>query len=358
MVINRQCPTYNRLWTTTQFPPFLPQCLECSQKGAKKKPSQFKILRNEAGLIFRSALEWDTRIEDVALSLDDIKRCLTTMLVVLDGDTPQIKGGLEFPLICTAQDSTMTQEPLWLWIYVKIDQDWEKVDDEDCWGVNYTEPMTEIKEKFESILLTWGGKHPEEEEADMIKPNPERERFSVSHAVRDPEILKDRKLENEDIFEIIRNPPDVGATWIFKKPDLTAGFIKAVNTQVITTIHLPSGPLSLDGAQWHLLKHTLTNSEPKTLGASIQNELTRQLMLDKDKKHRSFSWKLLRTVKGAFLATKYQGGTEPFFKNAMRGKERIWAEEIATPQPMVINWSGLDDKEKLDLTPTLSETDN
>jgi len=127
--------------------------------------------------------------------------------------------------------------------YVKIDQDWEKVDDEDCWGVNCTEPMTEIKEKIESILLTWGWKHPEEEEADMIKPNPERERFSVPHAARDPEILKDRKLENEDIFEIIRNPPDVGATWIFKKPDLTAGFIKAVNTQGITTIHLPSGPL-------------------------------------------------------------------------------------------------------------------
>jgi len=44
--INRQCPTCNRLWTTTQFPPSLPQCLACSQKGAKKKPSQFKILKN------------------------------------------------------------------------------------------------------------------------------------------------------------------------------------------------------------------------------------------------------------------------------------------------------------------------
>jgi len=42
----------------------------------------------------------------------------------------------------------------------------------------------------------------------------------------------------------------------------------------------------------------------------------------------------------------------------MRGKERTWGEEIATPQPTVINWSGLDDKEKLDLTPTLSATHN
>jgi len=42
----------------------------------------------------------------------------------------------------------------------------------------------------------------------------------------------------------------------------------------------------------------------------------------------------------------------------MRGKERITGEEITTPQPTVINWSVLDDKEKLDLIPNLSATDN
>ena len=75
----------------------------------------------------------------------------------------------------------------------------------------------------------------EEEQADMRKPNPERERFSVPHASRDPEILKDRNLENEDIFEIIRNHPEVGAAAvrIFEKPefwDSTAGLIKAFTT--------------------------------------------------------------------------------------------------------------------------------
>ena len=74
-------------------------------------------------------------------------------------------------------------------------------------------------EKIESILLTWGGEHPEEEQADRIKPNPEREKFSVPHAARDPEILKDRKMEKEDIFEIIRNPPDVGTIRILKSPN-------------------------------------------------------------------------------------------------------------------------------------------
>jgi len=147
-------------------------------------------------------------------------------------------------------------------------------------------------EKIESILHTWGGDHPEEEQDDMRKLNQERERFSVPHASRDPEILKDRNLENEDIFEIIRNPSEVGAVRIFERPESwnsTAGLIKAVTTQGIATIRLQSGPLSMDRTQWYLLKHTLTNSEPNTLGASIQNELTRQLRLDKDMKHRSFS---------------------------------------------------------------------
>jgi len=85
-------------------------------------------------------------------------------------------------------------------------------------------------------------------------------------------------------------------------------------------------------------------------------------MLDKDTKHRSVSWKLLRTVKKVFQATKYQGDTAltipPFFKDAGRGKERIWGEETATPQPTVINRPGLNDKEEAELIPTLSTIDN
>ena len=116
------------------------------------------------GLIFQSALpedlEWDTRAENIALLLDAIKRCLTNMLVALDEDTPQMKGGMSHPLICMAQELMMAQEPPWLWFtlpelgfsilmdeyrraihpeieeymrrYVTNDQDWEKVDDEDC----------------------------------------------------------------------------------------------------------------------------------------------------------------------------------------------------------------------------------
>jgi len=65
--------------------------------GAKKKPSQFKLQDNEVGFIFRSALpeelKGENRAEDVALSLDAIKRCLSNMLVALDRDTPNEKTG-------------------------------------------------------------------------------------------------------------------------------------------------------------------------------------------------------------------------------------------------------------------------
>jgi len=150
---------------------------------AKKKPSRFKIQDDEVGLIFWSALpedlEWDTRAEDVALSLDAIKRCSSNMLVVLNRDTPQMKNGLSLPLTSTTQDLMMSQEPPWPWFtlpelgfslltdenhrqihleieeymrrYVSNDHDWEKVDDEDCWGMNYTEPTSLIKEKIETI---------------------------------------------------------------------------------------------------------------------------------------------------------------------------------------------------------------
>jgi len=95
--------------------------------------------------------------------------------------------------------------------YVSISQEWEEVDDEDCWGINYTEPTAHMKAKIESILYTWGEQQPEVEQDEAAKQTPARERFSVPHASRDPRILKDLNLENEDIFEILRNPLEEGA---------------------------------------------------------------------------------------------------------------------------------------------------
>ena len=114
-----------------------------------------------------------------------------------------------------------------------------------------SEPTAQIRGKIETILHTWGEQQPEETQDKVTKLNPERERFLVPHASRDLRIFKDMNLKNENIFEIIRNPQEVGAVRIFEKPeflDSTIGLTHAVTTQGIATIQLLSGPLSMDGA--------------------------------------------------------------------------------------------------------------
>jgi len=187
---------------------------------------------------------------------------------------------LALPTNFPTQEPSIYQEPPWLWFtlpelgfpllmdqyrrplhleieeymrrYVSNGQDCEEVDNEDCWRINYTEPTAQMKAKIETILYTWGEEQPEEEQDEVTKLIPERERFSVPHASRDPRTLKDMNLENEDIFEIIRNPLDKGAVQILEKPefwDSTIGLTQAMTTQGIATIQLPSGLLSMDGAQ-------------------------------------------------------------------------------------------------------------
>ena len=67
----------------------------------------------------------------------------------------------------------------------------------------------------------------------------------MPHASRDPKILKDMNLENEDFFELIKNPPEVGAIRIFEQPELWDSTIDL--TQAVTTqVHLrPHGQLIL-----------------------------------------------------------------------------------------------------------------
>jgi len=160
-------------------------------------------------------LDWDTREEDVALSMDAIKRCLANMLDMRDA--PQIKGGMVLPLACSEQELITAQEPPWLWFtlpelgfrmitdeyrrpihpeveeymrrYVTDEQDWEQVDNEECWGMNYTGPKTEIKDKIESteikdriesILHSWRGEHPESNSLSGNNRN-QREKGSLFH---------------------------------------------------------------------------------------------------------------------------------------------------------------------------------
>jgi len=84
------------------------------------------------------------------------------------------------------QEPTTFHEPPWLWFtlpelgfllltgeyrrlihpeieeymrrYVSNVQDWEQVDDEDCWGVNYTEPTAQIRRNMRPSS-TFGGRN-------------------------------------------------------------------------------------------------------------------------------------------------------------------------------------------------------
>jgi len=137
------------------------------------------------GLIFRSALpeelEWENRAEDVALSLDAINRCLLDMLTALDRDTPQTKNG-PAPHNLSIQESTTP----WLWFtlpelgfplltdeycrpihpeieeyirrYISNDQDWEQVNDKDCWVSTIRNPPHKSEGRSRPSS-TFGGKN-------------------------------------------------------------------------------------------------------------------------------------------------------------------------------------------------------
>jgi len=166
------------------------------------------------------------------------------MLVALDRDTSQTKQGLALPINFSTQELIINQEPPWLWFtlpelgfplltdeyrrpihleieeymrrYVSNNQDWEKADDEHCCGIIYTEPTAQIREKIETILHTWGEE--QLEEAGRGNKTEPRERKVVGATrVQRSKILKDINLENEVIFEMIRNPQEVGAVRIFEK---------------------------------------------------------------------------------------------------------------------------------------------
>ena len=76
-------------------------------------------------------------------------------------------------------------------------------------GVDYVAPTPQTLGKMSAILHTLGEEQSATAQAAYVatKSSPERERFSVPHAARDPQVLQDRNLDNEDIFQLIENPP-------------------------------------------------------------------------------------------------------------------------------------------------------
>jgi len=78
----------------------------------------------------------------------------------------------------------------------------------------FTLNFFKITKKLLTLLLTWG----EEIPGKIPKANnkPDRERFSVPHASKDPDFLIDKNLMNENICQLIKNLPQTGVARVFE----------------------------------------------------------------------------------------------------------------------------------------------
>jgi len=130
-------------------------------------------------------------------------------------------------------------------------------------------------------------------ESLQVKPT-NRERYSVPHAARNPDIVQDCKLANEDPAAMILDPPSKGAVRFLTEPgslDTSWGGITASTYQGVATLITHRGPYEVEGARWHLLSKIFSLAE--TFKADLEVELLAQESLDEDKGYRSFSWQFL-----------------------------------------------------------------
>jgi len=98
-------------------------------------------------------------------------------------------------------------------------------------------------------VTNMGRGDPRSREIPRTRNNPDRQRFSVPHPSRDPDILVDNKLMNEHFFHLIQNPPETGVVRVFENPeewDTSKGSVKSITTQGEATIQMTSSPLHLD----------------------------------------------------------------------------------------------------------------
>jgi len=64
----------------------------------------------------------------------------------------------------------------------------------DCWGKDYASQSEEIRRILDPLPQAWGEEVPEEVEEHKASIKPEKRRFSVPHASRDQDILRDNHL--------------------------------------------------------------------------------------------------------------------------------------------------------------------
>ena len=88
-------------------------------------------------------------------------------------------------------------------------------------------------------------------ESLQVKPT-NRERYSVPHAARNPDIIQDCKLAIEDPAVMILDPPLKGAVRFLTEPgslDTSWGGITASTYQGVATLITSRGPYTVEGAR-------------------------------------------------------------------------------------------------------------
>ena len=354
--------------------------LSCrSTKISKAKVMQQQVSR---GLLMRSALpeELTARAEgadfrDTVYTVPLLRECITNMIHDMEKDIDlPIKGA----------DRSTSCEPPWKW-FTSSDLGFPLLDDiydrpihplvetyaREC--LQYPEMMDgneeagehgegaehSLMDLLQNMITDWGHQDGSPQEADPKALTTNRERYSVPYAARNPDIIQDYELDDENTTAMVLNPPNKGVVRFLTEPgclDTSRGGISASTHQGVATLITPRGPYAVEGARWHLLSKIFSSDE--NFKNDVETEITAQEALDAAKGYRSFSWQFLRQAQEIFDAKTYCGDTAltapPFFDNAQRGETCIWGTKEEGPR--VVNWTGLGEEDRATLRPQLEST--
>ena len=142
-------------------------------------------------------------------------------------------------------------------------RDPELLDDNEEMGECCENTVHSLPAMLHNMLTEWGQQEGATQTADPKKVPTNRERYSVPHAARNPDIIRDCELESENIAAMILNPPDKGVVRILTEPggtDTSHAGISASTYQGVATLITHRGPYAIEGARWHLLSEAFNST--------------------------------------------------------------------------------------------------
>ena len=209
--------------------------------------------------------------------------------------------------------------------YVKEKQDWETVDDEYCWGMYYTGSTTEIKEKSSHSYTHGEGSTQIKTGRESTTETGERKILSIPRVQRPRNTGRQESGERGHLRHHQESPRN-GSSPNFRKNRILGHDQRphqsSYNTRnshdpaILRPLEPRRGTMAPTQTHPRLFRFQPTWSQHTT-------RLKRQLGLDKDRKHRSYAWKVRRAAKEVCQATKYQGDTAL----TTHPSSKMWGEE-------------------------------